>query len=189
MNNIYILTVDDYIENYQLGNSNTLADNQNLYLASAITGSKSINSKYDSATDSFIEPIKITNLSAPFLIDETDIGNPIKYFTDFLPVTLSFNKNITTDSILPSTVISNFKTDISEEILISELETNNNILQFKLDPSSSANIDWENISDTQLTAIELRVDLGKLEFDSPNNRPASSYFPYKTTLEYSKSVV
>lgn len=185
MSHKYILTVDGYIENYQVGNNNILSDNQKLYDFSSITGSKIINSKYDSATDSFIEPINVTNLSAPLLIDDTK--DSIEYFTGSLPVTLSFNRTITTDPILPSTINASFLTEKNERVPIEELEANNNKLQFKLNPSLSQDIDWENFPSLEL--IEIRVNVGNLEFDSPNNRPHPTLFPYKTSIEYSKSVI
>lgn len=199
--NKYILTVNDYIENYQVGNTITLTDNQKLYLKNSITGSSTINSKYDSTTDSFIEPIGVNNIEASTdLYYDGDNEKDIEYFTGSLPVTISFNNNITTatpptESLTVSNLGQNSliltATTPTGSFSVNELEISDNKLQFKLEPNfTSGSIDWNEVSASYLSfneMVKIKVNSKSLQFNSLNDKLSTNSNPYEFRLTYSSS--
>ena len=145
----YIITEDNYITNTVVDKPLTLKSNQNAYKLGSITGSSIIDSKYDDATDSFIAPIKITQIECDSIITGS-----------LFPFTASFSSNIDPSSSIEVFVDNGY---------ISSSNIDNNHLYLLVGHF----LDQTPNSDIQ--EIKVNIDQSQMEFIAENPRITPPY--------------
>jgi hypothetical protein len=135
----YFITENDYIVQHVVGIEVPVGLNQKIYNQESITGSSVMNSKYDSATDSFIPPTSIRTIIAP------------DFASSEFPMTYSFSDNIISENIDGAIYVEN------GNIASSSIDGN----QIKLLINLSEDISEEE----DMNIVKVTIDKANLTYD------------------------